>query len=156
MMALAYSLLLSLPSAEAKPKDTLYPLSEYGLEGTIPDVEGKIVILDFWASWCGPCAKSFPALDKFYQEYQDKGVIIIGVSVDEDPDAMKGFLKKIPVHFPIVRDAKQKLVAEVNIGAMPTTVILDSKGHERYRHRGFHGEKTIHELRSNIQTLQGE
>ncbi len=135
---------------------SLYPLDSYGLEGTLPVVQGKIVLLDFWASWCGPCAKSFPALDLLYKEYRERGVVILGVNVDEKRSGMDKFLEKMPVSFPIVRDAMQKLVGRVNVGSMPTSVLLDRNGRERFRHSGFRGEETMTALRAHLDTLLGE
>ena len=153
-------LLLNMPVLHAEESgeagQTFYPLESFDLEGPLPDLKGKIVLLDFWASWCGPCAKSFPSLDALYQEYRERGVVVLGINLDEKRSGMDGFLKKRPVTFPIVRDAKQKLVAKANVGSMPTSLILDRSGRERFRHNGFHGEKTIAALRKHFDTLLGE
>jgi thiol-disulfide isomerase/thioredoxin len=135
---------------------SLYPLESYGLEGPLPALQGKVVLLDFWASWCGPCAKSFPALDALYKEYRERGVVVLGVNVDENRPAMDKFLTKVTVSFPIVRDPAHKLVEKVNVASMPTSVMLDRNGRERFRHNGFRGEETIAALRADLEALLGE
>jgi len=159
MLAVLPLSLLFTPVLRAEPGaggQVLYPLESFGLEGSLPDLKGKIVLLDFWASWCGPCAKSFPSLDALYKEYRERGVVVLGINLDEDPAAMGAFLKKRPVSFPIVRDAKQKLVAKANVGSMPTSLILDRSGRERFRHNGFQGDETVAALRQHLDSLLGE
>lgn len=146
----------ALHADSAAAAKSLYPLESFGLEGTVPELAGKVVLLDFWASWCGPCAKSFPELDALYKEYRERGVVVLGINVDEERSAMDAFLKKLPVTFPIVRDARQKLVAKVNVGSMPTSVLLERSGRERFRHSGFRGAETIEALRGHLEALLGE
>jgi thiol-disulfide isomerase/thioredoxin len=119
---------------EAAP---LPPLGDFGLEGSLPNLKGKVVYLDFWASWCGPCKASFPILNKWQQQFASKGFTVLGVSVDEKPGDMSQFLKNLPVSFPVVRDAAQKLVANADVKAMPTSFLIDRKGTIRHVHHGF-------------------
>lgn len=112
-------------------------LSGFGVEGTIPNLKGKVVYLDFWASWCSPCKASFPVLNKWQQELAAKGFTVLGVSVDEKASDMQEFLKKTAVGFPVVRDATQKLVAAANIQTMPTSFLIDRQGGIRHIHQGF-------------------
>ena len=114
---------------------------------------GKVVLLDFWASWCGPCKKSFPELDKIQQAYKDKGLVILAINVDEKADEMESFLKAHPVSFAVVRDAKQKLVAAAGVESMPTSVLVDAKGVIRFQHTGFRGAETVKQLTEEIEKL---
>jgi thiol-disulfide isomerase/thioredoxin len=140
-------------SAALKVGDTLPDLASFKLEGKLPDtLAGKIVVVDFWASWCLPCAKSFPVLDELQKKYGDR-VVVIGVNVDEQADKMETFLKKHPVTFTVVRDGGQKLVATVEPATMPTSFILDGTGKVRFLHNGFHGEDTRKEYVSEIESL---
>jgi thiol-disulfide isomerase/thioredoxin len=140
-------------NAALKVGDTLPDLATYKLEGKLPEsLKGKIVIVDFWASWCLPCAESFPVLDELQKKYGDK-LVVIGVNVDEKASNMDKFLKKHPVSFTLVRDAGQKLVDTVSPETMPTSFILDGEGKVRFLHSGFHGEKTQKEYVSEIESL---
>jgi len=139
--------------AALKVGDTLPDLASFKLEGKLPDnLKGKVVLVDFWASWCLPCAKSFPALDELQKKYGDK-LVIVAVNVDEKAANMDTFLKKHSVSFTVVRDADQKLVAVVEPATMPTSFILDGEGKVRFLHNGFHGEDTRKEYVSEIESL---
>ena len=140
-------------AAALKVGDTLPDLASFKLEGKLPDaLKGKIVIVDFWASWCLPCAKSFPALDELQKKYGDR-VVVLAVNVDEKKANMEKFLAKHAVTFTVVRDAEQKLVAVVEPATMPTSFILDATGKVRFLHNGFHGEDTRKEYFTEIESL---
>jgi thiol-disulfide isomerase/thioredoxin len=140
-------------NAALKVGDTLPDLASFHLTGKLPDsLKGKIVVVDFWASWCLPCAESFPVLDELQKKYGDR-VVVIGVNVDEKAAKMDTFLKKHPVSFTILRDAEQKLVATVSPETMPTSFILDGEGKVRFLHNGFHGEDTRKEYVREIESL---
>jgi thiol-disulfide isomerase/thioredoxin len=150
--ALAAGTLFS-ANAALKVGDTLPNLATFSLDDKLPDnLKGKIVILDFWASWCLPCAESFPALDELQKKYGDK-LVVIGVNVDEKASNMDKFLQKHSVGFCILRDSGQKLVAAVSPETMPTSFILDGEGKVRFLHNGFHGDKTKKEYVSEIESL---
>ena len=139
--------------AALKVGDTLPDLASFNLEGKLPDtLKGKIVIVDFWASWCAPCAKSFPVLDELQKKYTDR-LVILAVNVDEKKSNMEKFLQKHAVSFTIVRDAEQKLVAVAEPQTMPTSFVLDGTGKVRFLHSGFHGEDTRKEYISEIDSL---
>jgi thiol-disulfide isomerase/thioredoxin len=131
-------------------------LSRFKLEGDVPDLRGKVVLLDFWASWCGPCKQSFPVMQELHQHYAGRGLVIVAVSVDEDRAAMAAFLKKNPVSFAIVRDAAQKLVADADVQALPTAFLIDRRGNIRFMHRGFRGDVTRKQYREEIELLLKE
>ena len=140
-------------NAALKVGDTLPDLSTFALDGKLPDnLKGKIVIVDFWASWCLPCAESFPALDELQKKYGDK-LVVVAVNVDEKASNMDKFLAKHNVSFCVVRDSGQKLVAVVSPETMPTSFILDGEGKVRFLHNGFHGDKTKKEYVSEIESL---
>ena len=140
-------------NAALKVGDTLPDLASFKLEGKLPDtLKGKIVIVDFWASWCLPCAESFPVLDELQKKYGDK-LVVIAVNVDEKAANMEKFLKKHPVSFTLVRDAGQKFVEVAEPETMPTSFILDGAGKVRFLHSGFHGETTRKAYVSEIESL---
>ena len=136
--------------------DPLPELKAPAVEGAVPAMKGKVVLLDFWASWCGPCRKSFPELDTLYKKHRAEGLVVIGVSVDKKPEDMNHFLDQLNPSFPIVRDRDQKLVASVGISAMPTSLLVDRKGVVRNIHKGFHGAETVDQLEKEISELLKE
>ena len=140
-------------SAQLKTGDTFPDLTKFKLEGQLPDsLAGKIVIVDFWASWCSPCKASFPVLDELQKTYGDK-IVVIGVNVDEKRAEMDGFLKQHAAGFTIVRDANKQLVAMANINTMPTSFVIDGAGKVRSIHNGFHGDATKKQYITEIDEL---
>jgi thiol-disulfide isomerase/thioredoxin len=140
-------------SAALKVGDALPDLTGFKLDGKVPDsLKGKVVLLDFWASWCLPCAESFPVMEELQKKYGDR-LVIIAVNVDEKAANKDLFLKKHPVTFTIVRDAEQKLVASISPETMPTSFLIDGEGKVRFLHNGFHGEETRKQYISEIDSL---
>ena len=88
--------------------DTFPDLSNFEFDGEVPEIEGKVVLVDFWASWCAPCKASFPAMERLYQEFKDRGFEIIAVSVDDSSSAYSRFAKSSGATFPILRDLEKK------------------------------------------------
>jgi thiol-disulfide isomerase/thioredoxin len=124
--------------------------------GVVPPIEGRVVLVDFWASWCAPCKTSFPAFARLTTEYASRGLVIVAVSVDEKPASYAAFVKKLQPPFATLLDQSQKLVREVNVPAMPTSYLIGRDGRVRYVHRGFHGAVTEAELRKDIESLLAE
>ena len=125
-------------------------------DGTLPETEGRVVLVDFWASWCAPCKASFPAFARLHADYADKGLAIVAVSVDEKPAAYAAFVKKWQPPFATVRDGSHRLASAVQVPAMPTSYLLDRTGRVRFVHRGFHGATSERELRAHIEELLAE
>jgi len=137
-----------------KVGDAFPELGSFGLEGRLPDdLKGKVVLLDFWASWCGPCKESFPVMDELQQKYGNQGLVILAVNVDENVAAMKDFLKDHPVQFTIVHDATKKLVGTANIASMPTSFLIGKDGKVVAVHKGFHGKDTAKEYAAEVEKL---
>jgi len=114
---------------EIKVGDVFPNLSDHALEGDLPaDLAGKLVIVDFWASWCGPCRGTFPLMEDLHKRLGKQGLVIIAVNEDKSRVAMNEFLKRHPASFTVVRDAKKQLAAKVNVPLLPASYILDGKG----------------------------
>ena len=152
--ALTGGLALSSTSSFAawQEKAILPDLATFALEGTLPKTKGKVLYLDFWASWCAPCKASFPILSGWHKEFSNRGFLVLGVNVDEEARAMESFLAKNAVGFPVVRDASQKLVAAADVKTMPTSFLVDRQGVIRVVHSGFR-EKDAAVLRARILEL---
>ena len=98
---------------------------------------GKVVLLDFWASWCGPCRSSFPWMSAMLDEFGDQGLVVVAVNVDEDRAAADAFLEREPHRFEIVFDPAGCLPEKFGVAAMPTSFLIDREGRIAFRHDGF-------------------
>jgi len=103
----------------------------------LSNLKGKVVMVDFWASWCVPCRRSFPWLNEMQAKYADQGLVIIGINEDASADDSVAFLKEFPAHFNMVRDEDGALAREYGVVAMPSSYILDRDGNVVTRHLGF-------------------
>lgn len=99
--------------------------------------KNKVILIDFWASWCGPCKLSMPVLNKLEKKYKDKGLAIVGINVDNDKESGLAFLKENPVDFPLAFDDGKKIIDKVGVATMPSSYLVDSKGKVRFIHKGF-------------------
>lgn len=126
-----------------------------GLNGnpfSLSSLRGEVVVLDFWASWCIPCRTSFPFLDALQSKYDGKGLRVVGLTLEDNEDAIRAFLDSVPVRFPIVRDPSGRAGEAFGVVAMPTTFLLDPDGNIVARFEG--GDKTVHaKIESAVVTL---
>jgi thiol-disulfide isomerase/thioredoxin len=119
---------------------------------TLADLQGKVVYVDFWASWCVPCRASMPALDALYRKHREVGFMVVGVNKDVGgADAMR-FLRRVPVSFPLVTDASDVLARQFAVKAMPSGYLIDRRGVVRQVHRGF-TEETATALAREVERL---
>jgi len=118
----------------------------------LQELKGKVVYMDFWASWCPPCVKSFPFLNELDHELKEQGLHVIGVNLDEKVADAQEFIAKHPVDFSIVADPSKQCAQSFEVMAMPTSYLIDRKGNIRHIHQGFRpGESE--ELRALITQL---
>jgi peroxiredoxin len=103
----------------------------------LADLKGQVVLINFWASWCGPCRQEMPILDQLYHSYQAAGFTLIGVNVEPNASDAKKFLKDTPVTFPILFDPTSAVSKLYEVSGMPSTVIVDRDGKIRYVHHGY-------------------
>ena len=117
------------------PDFTLHSVSGPNLR--LQEQRGQVVMLNFWASWCGPCREEMPHLDRLYQKYRSAGFQLFGVNVDEDVHNATGVSSKLGLHFPILLDTEKKVSRLYDLSTMPSTVLIDRDGRVRYIHRGY-------------------
>jgi thiol-disulfide isomerase/thioredoxin len=152
---LAASTLVS--SAEpAKAGQSMTKLSQLLPDAKLPNTSGKVVLVDFWASWCGPCKASFPCLNRLHDKYASKGLVIIGIGVDDDAAKYKTFAEKMGAKFSLAHDTAHKAADFFAPSTMPTSYLVDRKGVIRNVHTGFRGEKTEAEYTTEIEALLAE
>lgn len=158
-LLLAVALITAALPARAgwKVGDALPDLTAQSLEGKLPEaIKGKVVLVDFWASWCVPCAVSFAAMEKLQANYKEQGLVVIAVSTDEKRAAMEKFLKKHVISFTVVRDAAQKLVGLADAPTMPTSYLVGRDGKIRFVHAGFHATESPKQYATEIESLLKE
>ena len=145
-LALVLSLGLAAVAGTASALDKGTRLPEFGAKDltgkpvSLGSLKGKVVIVDFWATWCAPCKEEMPVLERLYKKYKDKGLVVVGVSVDEEAGNVGPFIKKMKVSFPIVHDAGHKVADRFKPPKMPSSYVVDRKGIVRYIHEGFHAK----------------
>ena len=108
-----------------------------GQPGTLSQYKGQVVMVNFWATWCGPCQQEMPLLDQMYKKYKPAGFTLIGVNVDKEAPPVKDLLARTPVSFPVLLDPANEVSKAYHVDEMPSTVIVDRKGQIRYIHRGY-------------------
>ena len=122
-------------TGSAAPSFTLG--SNGGKEISLAQYKGQVVMINFWASWCGPCRQEMPLLESIYKKYNRMGFTLIGVNVEPDSNAANQWLKQTPVSFPILYDKDSKVSKMYDVAGMPSTVIIDRTGKVRVLHRGY-------------------
>ncbi len=142
-------------------------LASSGLEGqTAPDFalksstgenlrlseyRGDVVMINFWATWCGPCRQEMPLLDELYSRYERVGFNLLGVNIDDDSRRAMQMIEELGVSFPVLFDARKEVSKLYEVEAMPVTVLVDREGNVRYVHHGYkpgYEEKYLDQIRS--------
>ena len=111
--------------------------SSSGKNIKLSELRGEVIMLNFWASWCGPCRQEMPLLEKIHKKYKRLGFTLLGVNVEENSTAAKNYLKDVKVSFPILFDTTNKTSKLFDVSAMPTTILIDRNGNKRYLHKGY-------------------
>lgn len=131
---------ISLPVMAAQEGETAPDFTLQSLDGgnvKLNELRGTVVLVNFWASWCGPCRTEMPLLDNLYKEYRDYGFTVLGINLDEEHNQALKLLDRVPVSFPILFDPGNSTSESFAVDAMPTTVLIDRNGVVRHHHRGY-------------------
>jgi len=140
---LAGAVLVALPFAArgaAAPRATAPDFTLRQIEGSnlrLAEQRGNVVLVNFWATWCGPCRVEMPHLNRLYDKYRSAGFVLLGVNIDDDPAAAKALAGKLGLKFPVLLDTDKKVVGSYDLNAMPATVLIDRDGRVRHLHRGY-------------------
>lgn len=138
--ALAAALALALPAlagSEGGPAPPFTLAARGGHDISLAQYRGQVVMINFWASWCGPCRQEMPLLEGIYKKYNKLGFTLLGVNVEPDTKTADDWLKATPVSFPILYDKDSKVSKLYDVGGMPSTVFIDRSGKLRKLHRGY-------------------
>jgi thiol-disulfide isomerase/thioredoxin len=104
---------------------------------TSQDLKGKTVLLDFWASWCGPCKRSMPTTEKLYQDYKSKGFLILAVDVGEKREVVEKFMATAPFGYPVIMGDEAGMTSAYNVSLLPTFVLINAEGKVASHQFGF-------------------
>lgn len=140
------SILLLLSASAASALEAGAKPPEIGLKDfsgkpvSLASLKGKVVLVDFWATWCAPCKEELPVLQKLYAKYRKQGFVVVAVSVDKDAKNARKFAKKLGLSFPVVHDAGHKVSGAYKPPKMPSSYVIDRKGIVRHVHAGYRSE----------------
>jgi peroxiredoxin len=128
-----YTIGSSLFSKESIPKEgsTAPAFTLSGLDGKkhgLSDYKGKVVVVNFWGSWCEPCYKEMPAIQKQYAKWKDRGVEVLGLNLDESPVTIQSFVRQYGLTFPILIDSELRMRNKYHVSYYPTTFFINSSG----------------------------
>ena len=126
--------------AEALPAEPAQAFSLAARDGSkisLSQYAGQVVMINFWASWCGPCRQEMPLLEGLYQRYESLGFALLGVNVDEDPTQALDYLDEVEVSFPVLLDTQNSVSKAYDVIAMPSTILVGRDGTLRYIHHGY-------------------
>ena len=133
--------ILLVPVAHARelsgPAPDFTLVSRSGDNIKLSELRGEVVMLNWWASWCGPCRQEMPLLEALQAKYKDYGFTLLGINVDEKTDQAEKLLKQVPVSFRILFDPQSRTSELYGIDAMPSTILIDRDGNQRFLHRGY-------------------
>lgn len=158
-LSISLALLLTLlnPSlADAQPAATGFSLPSDSGQVTLSEYSGKVVYLDFWASWCPPCRASFPWMNELQKKYGKQGLEIIAVNLDKDRSSIKEFIAATQPQFTIAYDPEGTLAERYEVMGMPSSYLIDRNGKLHSTHIGFRDKDKAKLEQQIIQLLEGK
>ena len=135
MLSVVFNVQAASEMKQPAPNFTLKSNSGKNLK--LSELRGQVVLLNFWASWCGPCRTEMPLLVKIHDKYKGMGFTVLGVNVEEDSTPAISIINKTKIGFPVLFDKENAVSKLYNVSAMPSTVIIDRDGNMRYLHEGY-------------------
>ena len=121
----------------------------------LDELRGQVVLVNFWATWCGPCREEMPRLNTLYEKYRKSGFVLLGVNVDDDPRTALATAAKLNISFPVLLDTDKKVSRLYDLNTMPSTLVIDRDGKLRFLTRGYH-DGTEHDYEQQIRGLLKE
>ncbi len=131
----------------AEPKN--FTLPRLDKPGTLASLRGKVVVLNFMASWCVPCKQEAPAIESIWKQYRSKGVVFVGVDSEDFSGDAKNFIRKYGITYPVVREEGRDLYGPYGVSGVPETRVIDRQG--KYAGTQFYGATNASDLRQSIQ-----
>ena len=140
-LGLVFSILAATSLASSGMEGQVAP--DFALKSTtgenlrLSEYRGDVVMINFWATWCGPCRQEMPLLDELYARYHRVGFNLLGVNIDDDTTRALRMVEELDLHFPVVFDTRKEVSRLYNIEAMPATILVDREGKIRHVHHGY-------------------
>lgn len=135
-MASVRTAIAALPAVGTRAPDFSLK-SSTGRNMRLSELRGEVVLLNFWATWCGPCRQEMPQLGRLYTQYREAGFTLLGVNIDDSRANAETMVKKLGVHFPTLFDSDKRVARLYDVDTMPATLLIDRDGRVRYVHRGY-------------------
>jgi len=155
LVGLAFSAIaatsLASSGLQGRPAPDFALKSSSGENLRLSEHRGEVVMVNFWATWCGPCRQEMPLLDELYSRYQRVGFSLLGVNIDDNSSKAMKMISELGVTFPVLFDSRKEVSKLYEVEAMPVTVLIDREGTVRYVHHGYkpgYEEKYLDQIRS--------
>lgn len=143
-LLLPFLLLIGTKEAFSAPSDLVArPASDFALRSLseqnirLSEQLGEVVVLNFWATWCGPCRQEMPLLDGIYAKYRRAGLVLLGITIDQDVQQAAEMATTLGVSYPVLLDVRNEVAKAYELGTLPLTVLIDREGTVRYVSEGF-------------------
>jgi thiol-disulfide isomerase/thioredoxin len=155
VVVVALTLVVCVARADVKPAPDIQLRTARGTTVRLSDFKGKVALVDFWASWCRPCVRSFPAIDGLYRKFRGRGLEVLAVNMDQRRRDADAFLSKVPHAVRIFFDVDGHALEAFALGGVPSLVLIDRLGNVRFVHAGY-SDKIGDEVRPEIELLLSE